>query len=135
MRTSIQTLLARVAVITGLGLAAVSAQAGGVNWAVNVNVPVQGLGYVNTAVSNHHHRAHGYGYPQGVVYVPAPVVVHQPPPRVVYVPGRVHVQPVGFRDDRGRWGHRPGHRHGPQGHSRWRDDDHRGGHHGGRGGR
>lgn len=41
MRTSMQTWLSRLVVITGLGLGAMSAQAGGgVYWAVNVDAPV-----------------------------------------------------------------------------------------------
>lgn len=78
--------LSRLAVLAGLVAAATSAHAGGgVYWAVNVNAPVQGMGYVSTAVSN---TRYGVYSPAPVVYAP-PVVVVQPRP--VYGPTPVVV--------------------------------------------
>ena len=73
MRTSMKSWLSRLTVMAGLGLAAVSAQAGDkVYWAVNVDAPVQGMGRVSTAVSNT--RGGVYTQPGVVVYAPPPVV-------------------------------------------------------------
>jgi hypothetical protein len=71
--------------VAALMAASVSAHAGGgVYWAVNVDAPVQGMGYVSTAVSN---TPRGVYAPAPVVYAPAPVV-YAPPP-VVYAPRQV----------------------------------------------
>lgn len=86
MRTLITTWLPRLAVVAGLSLGAVSAQAGnGVYWAVNVDAPVQGMGRMNTAVSNT--RGGVYGQRGVVVYAPPPVVVYQQRPPVLVMPG------------------------------------------------
>lgn len=142
MRTSMQTWLSRLVVITGLGLGAVSAQAGGgVYWAVNVDAPVQGVGRVSTAVSNTRGGVHAH--PGVVVYAPPPVVVHHPRPPVVWVPGHgygpvpvVYAPPTRmYREDRARWGrdhrghhhhHHHEHRHGGRDDRGGRDDDRHG---------
>lgn len=97
--------LSRLALVAGFVVAAANAHAGGggVYWAVNVNAPVQGMGYVSTAVSN---TRHGVYSPAPVVYAPPAVVVQ---PRPVYVPGPVMV----YQEPRPRaaWGWRHHHRH------------------------
>lgn len=122
MRTSMQSWLSRlpvVAVLGGLGLGAVSAQAGtGVYWAVNVDAPMQGMGRVSTAVSNT--RGGVYAQPGVVVYAPPPPVVVYPqrPPMVVmpgygygYGPAPVVYEPRTrmYRGD--RWDRDDRHRH------------------------
>lgn len=93
MNTSRLISLSRFVQLAGLvsGLIAVSASAhagGGVYWAVNVDAPVQGMGYVSTAVSN---TPRGVYTQAPVVYAPAPVVYA--PPRVVYAPRQVVYAP------------------------------------------
>lgn len=120
MRTSINTWLLRLTAMAGLGLAAVSAQAGDrVYWAVNVDAPVQGMGRVSTAVSNT--RGGVYAQPGVVVYAPPPpVVVYPQRPPMVVMPGYGYGQaPVVYeqrtrmyREDRdGRWDRDDRHRH------------------------
>lgn len=120
MRTSINTWLSRLTAMAGLGLAAVSAQAGDrVYWAVNVDAPVQGMGRVSTAVSNT--RGGVYAQPGVVVYAPPPpVVIYPQRPPMVVMPGYGYGQaPVVYeqrtrmyREDRdGRWDRDDRHRH------------------------
>lgn len=120
MRTSMNTWLSRLTAMVGLGLAAVSAQAGDrVYWAVNVDAPVQGMGRVSTAVSNT--RGGVYTQPGVVVYAPPPpVVVYPQRPPMVVMPGYgygpapvVYEQRTRmYREDRdGRWDRDDRHRH------------------------
>ncbi len=98
--------LSRLALVAGFVAASASAHAGGgVYWAVNVNAPVQGMGYVSTAVSN---TRHGVYAPAPVVYAPAPVVYAPPAvvvqPRPVYMPAPVVVYQEPRRcEPRGPW--------------------------------
>jgi hypothetical protein len=85
-RTLITVRTARIArglVALGLLSAAVGAQAGGVYWSVNVDVPMVPVGRVVTAVSN----------APTVIYRSAPVVVVQQPQPVYYY-GQPYGQPV-----------------------------------------
>ena len=131
MRTSMKAWLSRLTVMAGLGLAAVSAQAGDkVYWAVNVDAPVQGMGRVSTAFSNTRVGVHAH---PGVVYAPPPVVVHHPRPQVVVMPGYgygparvVYAPPTRmYRPDRARWDRHDRHhgRHHQHEHRRSRGDD------------
>jgi hypothetical protein len=74
--------LAQVATVVASMTAAAGAQAGGVYWSVNVDVPMVPVGRVVTAVSN----------APAVIYRSAPVVVQQPQP--VYYYGQPYGQPV-----------------------------------------
>ncbi len=132
MRTSMKAWLSRLTVMAGLGLAAVSAQAGDkVYWAVNVDAPVQGMGRVNTAFSNT--RVGVHAHPGVVVYAPPPVVVHHRRPQVVVMPGYgygparvVYAPPTRmYRPDRARWDRHDRHhgRHHQHEHRRSRGDD------------
>lgn len=132
MRTSMKTWLSRLTVMAGLGLAAVSAQAGDkVYWAVNVDAPVQGMGRVSTAFLNT--RVGVHAHPGVVVYAPPPVVVHHPRPQVVVMPGYgygparvVYAPPTRmYRPDRARWDRHDRHhgRHHQHEHRRSRGDD------------
>lgn len=121
-------------VVAGLMVASASAHAGGgVYWSVNVDAPVQGMGYVSTAVSN---TPRGVYAPSPVVYAPAPVVyaprqvVYSPPvivqPRPVYVPAPVAYYPAPRRcEPRAWWGWRE-HRHHHDRDDRYAWNDNRG---------
>ncbi len=118
--------LSRLALVAGFVAAAANAHAGGgVYWAVNVNAPVQGMGYVSTAVSN---TRHGVYSPAPVVYAPAPVVYAPPAvvvqPRPVYVPGPAVVYQEPRRcNPRGAWawGWRRHHHHHDEDRYAWND--------------
>lgn len=101
-----------------------AAQAGGVNWSVNINVP--GVVY---AEPGYYAPPPVYYAPPPVYYQPRPVVVHRPPV-VVYHSGRPAI--VGGSWERHRE-HRH-HRHHRHGHRHDRHDRHDGdrGHYGGR---
>ena len=90
------------------------AQAGDVDWSVDVDVPVERHGRIGTTVSNVPGGVYRGG--QTVVVAPAPVVVHQAPrvvhraPQVVYVtehPGHGRPHWAGHR----RWAKYHHHRH------------------------
>lgn len=114
--------LSRLALVAGFVAASACAHAGGgVYWAVNVNAPVQGMGYVSTAVSN---TRYGVYSPAPVVYAPAPVVYVPPAvivqPRPVYMPAPVVVYQEPRRcEPRGPWGWR--HHHHDEGRYAWND--------------
>jgi len=74
-----------------LGVAGV-AQASGVYWSVDIDVPVERHGRIGTVVSNTPGGVHRTGYP--VVITQPPVVVHQPAPRHVHAPRQVVYVPV-----------------------------------------
>lgn len=133
-----------LASLVTMGAAGV-AQASGVYWSVDVDVPIERHGRIGTVVSNTPGGVHRGGYP--VVVTPAPVIVHQPAPRYVHAPRQVVYVPVAaprhghWRHHRGwhKKHHRHDHDHGYH-HSRhdhgdhwrgdrddWRDD--RGGRH------
>jgi len=109
--------LSRLAFVAGLVAVAANAHAGGgVYWAVNVNAPVQGMGYVSTAVSNTR-----YG-----VYAPAPVLYASPvvvvPPRPVYAPEPVVVyQELRRCEPHGGWGWRHHHHHDDEDRYAWHE--------------
>jgi hypothetical protein len=75
--------LAQMATVVASMTAAAGAQAGGVYWSVNVDVPMVPVGRVVTAVSN----------APTVIYRSAPVVVVQQPQPVYYY-GQPYGQPV-----------------------------------------
>ncbi|MDO9238243.1 MAG: hypothetical protein Q7U28_19690 [Aquabacterium sp.] len=110
--------LSRLALIAGLVAASVSAQAGGVYWAVNVDAPMQGVGRVATAVSNVPHGVYRQAPP--VVYVNAPVVTYRQP---VYTQRPVFYEPVVYQpvverrcEPRRMWGWGDGRRDGGERH-------------------
>ncbi len=141
--------IARALVAVGLLSAAVGAQAGGVYWSVNVDVPMVPVGRVVTAVSNaptviyrsapvvvqQAQPVYYYGQPvQEVVYTQAPQVIVGQEPRRCAPPwwaGHRHHDERGDRDW-DRWQGEPRAMVDPrQGRGEWHEqwrDDHRGHH-------